>query len=382
MYVAAAKNVLYARQGRASANDFAAQTRALFQSETNLMEYYNQTFAGGKWNHFMDQRFIGYTSWNEPPRNNINAIPLKEIQAPEPAALGVALEGSLSAWPGDTNAPALPPFDAFNQQTRYIDVFNKGQAVFEYSTTPSAAWIQLDSPHGTIEKDKRLRVKVDWAKAPQGTSSGEIKIAGAGGDVTVKITALNPAEPTRTSLNGFVEGDGCVSIEAEHYTAKIDSGANRWIKIPDYGHTLSAMRTDGPVDTLTTPGKDSPRLEYKMYLFTSGKVEVEATVGPTLNFMPNRGLRYAVSFDDEAPQTVTIVPANFKAQNGNREWEESVKDSGRYPQSTHTIDRPGYHTMKIWMVDPAVVLEKLVLNTGGVRQGYLGPPESFHRLSE
>ena len=223
---------------------------------------------------------------------------------------------------------------------------------------------------------------MDWSKAPQGLASGEVKITGTGATVTVKINAFNPAEPTRRSLAGFVEADGCVSIEAEHYTAKSNSGANRWIKIPGYGHTLSAMRTDGPVDTQTKPGKDSPRLEYKMYLFTTGKVEVDATVGPTLNFMPGRGLRYAVSFDDEAPQTVTIVPANFKAQNGNRPWEESVKNNSRHLQSTHTIEHPGYHTLKIWMIDPAVALEKLVVDTGGVRRSYLGPPESFHNASK
>ena len=66
MYLAAAKNALYAKQGRASANDFAAQTRELFQAQTNLMAYFNHTFAGGKWNHFMDQTYIGYTNWDGP----------------------------------------------------------------------------------------------------------------------------------------------------------------------------------------------------------------------------------------------------------------------------------------------------------------------------
>ncbi len=215
--------------------------------------------------------------------------------------------------------------------------------------------------------------------APKGSANGTIKISGAGGEVTVNVNAFNPSEPPRDSLQGFVEGDGCVSIEAEHFAKNVDAGANRWIKIPNYGHTLSAMRADGPVDVEATPGKDSPCLEYKMYLFNAGKIGVETTVGPTLNFIPGRPLRYAVSFDDETPQVVTVVPANFNAQNGNRDWEESVRNNCRHVESEHTLAASGYHTLKIWMVDPAVAVEKIVVNTGGVRPSYLGPPESFHK---
>jgi hypothetical protein len=42
MYLAAAKNALYAQQGRASTNDMAERTRELFQADVDLMTHFQQ----------------------------------------------------------------------------------------------------------------------------------------------------------------------------------------------------------------------------------------------------------------------------------------------------------------------------------------------------
>jgi hypothetical protein len=223
---------------------------------------------------------------------------------------------------------------------------------------------------------------MDWDKVPKGSANGTIKISGAGGEVTVNVNAFNPTEVTRSSLQGFAEGEGFVSIEPEHYSKKTDAGENRWIKIQDYGRTLSGMRTTGPANApAAVPGKDSPSLEYKMYLFNVKTTEVVAVTSPVLNFMPDRGIQYAVSFDDETPQIITLVTNGYSAQNGNRDWENAVENNSRVAKSTHTIDKPGYHMLKFWMIDPGVVLQKIVVNTGGVKPSYLGPPESYHSSS-
>jgi hypothetical protein len=90
-------------------------------------------------------------------------------------------------------------------------------------------------------------------------------------------------------------------------------------------------------------------------------MEVEAIFSPTLNFMPGRGLQYAIAFDDNDPQIVTLVPEKFNAQNGNRDWEKTVMDNARFSLTSHTINESGYHTLKIWMIDPGPVLQKIVL---------------------
>ncbi len=110
-----------------------------------------------------------------------------------------------------------------------------------------------------------------------------------------------------------------------------------------------------------------------MYLFSAGPVKVEAILAPTLNFVPGRGLSYAIAFDDEAPQIIDAL-----ANNSVADWATAVKDSVRKVQSEHSLAKPGYHTLKVWAVDPGIVLQKIVVNTGGVKASYLGPPESYH----
>jgi hypothetical protein len=201
-----------------------------------------------------------------------------------------------------------------------------------------------------------------------------VKVSGAGSDpVDIKVTSFRPREVTRDTLRGFVETDGYVSIEASHFTKRIgNAGPVHWETIPDYGRTLSAMTILPCTAASATPQRDSPSLEYRMYLFDPRSVQVRTIVAPSLDFVPGRGLRFAVAFDDQPPQILDAL-----AQNTQHDWEESVKDNVRTVVSTHSPGGSGYHVLKYWMVDPGVVLEKIVVDLGGLKPSYLGPPESW-----
>jgi hypothetical protein len=378
LYVTAAKNRLYAKQGRASANDVAERARQLFKEDQELSDYFNHTLAGGKWNHMMDQTHVGYTSWQQPDSNVMPAVVRVEI--PEAAGMGVAVEGSAAAWPSGTNELWLPTFDSFNRPRHYMDVFNRGKTPFAFTATPSVPWLQLSSTAGTVEREQRLRVSVNWSNAPKGWADGSVKIAQTGGEgVVVRLKVFNPLEPARDALSGFVEANGCVAMEAAHFTSRANAESARWERVDDLGRTLSSMTIFPVIAPSVQPPQNSPRLDYHMYLFGTGVVEVTSILGPCLNFAPDRGVRLAVAFDNEAPQMLTVVPKGYFVDNGNRDWEESVKDNARKVKSSHTISQPGYHTFKVWMVDPGVALQRIVVDTGGVRTSCLGPPESYHR---
>ena len=137
-------------------------------------------------------------------------------------------------------------------------------------------------------------------KYQKGKAMVHVKIKGTENDITVIVNAFNPTEITPESLQGFVEGEGYVSIEAEHFTRISNAGTSRWIRIENYGHTLSAMRATAVVDAPpATPGKNSPCLEYQMYLFSTGTFDITSIFSPTLNFYQAEQLQYAISFDDD-----------------------------------------------------------------------------------
>jgi hypothetical protein len=114
-----------------------------------------------------------------------------------------------------------------------------------------------------------------------------------------------------------------------------------------------------------------------MTLTTTGPVKVSAVLSPRNATLPTPGLRYAISVDDQAPQTVDVIAATGANDTTmNKQWERNTSDNVNVTTTTHTIDRPGTHTLKFWMVDPTVIVQKLVVDTGGVKYSYLGPPES------
>jgi len=375
MYVADANNLLYAGQGRASASAEASLVAADFANDGTMSTYYNKTMAGGKWDHMMDQTHIGYTTWSDPATQTQPST--KSVNPATAAGMGVAIEGSSSWWPNSTAAAVLPELGPYQSQAdRYVEIFNTGKTAFTYTATSTASWLTLNPANGSVTTQQRVLVSVpDWTKAPTGKMQVPVTITGPNSKtVTVQVAINNPTtDPSQ--IHGYVESDGYVSIEAEHYACAVGAAPIQWTRIPDFGRTLSGM-TPFPVTSATqTPGVNTPHLDYAVYLFSSGSVKVDAYLAPTLDVF-QKGLHYAVSFDDGAIQTVTAASNSTSNVGGSTPWSNWVSNNINIQTTTHTISTPGQHILKFWMVDPGVVLEKIVIETSGVRQSYLGPPES------
>ena len=367
LYIAAARNALYAAQGRTSTNAQAQNVRDLFARDQELSDEYNG-LLGGRWDHMMDQPHIGFTRWSAP---KANAPPESREIKPEPGAvLGFAIEGSERAWPGEASLPVLPAIDSLSDQRRWIDVFSRGTEPVHFVAAPSEKWIELDQIEGDTSEDRRLHMQIDWKAVPAGTQNGSITItANNGQTVSIGVPVVNMPSAGRVANGMFGSLTEAFTIPANAASRNTGKDNTHWRLLPDYGRVAAAMEASPVTASPATPVKHSAALEYNVYLPNAGEIEISAVIGPTLEMAPRRGLHLGVSIDDNSPQ---IVDGGVNADLANSTYSKMAIDNARTLTFKQSIAESGRHTIKVWMVDPDVVLEYLIVGTP--KPSYFGPP--------
>ncbi len=193
-------------------------------------------------------------------------------------------------------------------------------------------------------------------------------------DIMPKVERMNNVQ------NIFdADGNGYIAMEAEHYNSKTDAAQAKWTVIPFMGRTESAM-------TLMPQTADvkGASLTYK---FEAPKdapknVKVHIVTKSTLDFLNKGGMTYSVSLDNGKAETV-----NFNSD--MNELPENIYDkyyptiARRIIEKVITIDLGnadgGTHTLTFVPNDPAIVLEKIIVDFGGYTKQYLFGKESRRR---
>lgn len=166
----------------------------------------------------------------------------------------------------------------------------------------------------------------------------------------------------------FIEKEGVVSMKAAHYTKAVNGQSTTWIIISGLGKTGSGVTTS-PV---TATPDEAMQLQYAFESPFTGEVRVEVLVSPTLNFNGNRGLSYAVSIDGGEEQIV-----NINKEYDNRQMERWQANSINSTITCHTLAAPGKHVLRFRPLNPGIVLQKMMLDMGGLKPSYLGAPETM-----
>ncbi|KAK7447068.1 hypothetical protein VKT23_014280 [Stygiomarasmius scandens] len=401
LLITTGRNSMRASQAFLSTNQLADTAENLFEHDFDLEEDYH-SILDGKWDHIMDQSHIGYYYWQQPMTNALTG--LARVQARKqalPGVMRVAIEGSLGAMPGDNpnncDGGCALTLDSFDPITnRFFDVGAGGPAPFTFNVSTNVSWLKFSATQGSISPDnseQRVWVSVDWDQLDAGDNSARITITPSASDgpgltlgmrhasATVPFMATKLSAPG--NFSGFVESGGAVAMEAAHASRNTSMDGITWSEIPGLGRTLSGVtpwpRTGANGGNFTAG--DGPSIEYDFLNFNtiqdSGNVTVITHVSPSLNANgQDRPLGFAAQVDDLPVQSSYFMPFAEPGQLPDV-WNDFVANSIVPVNMTFTGVSPGAHTLKVFMIEPAVVVQRIVIDTGGLKESYLGPPESM-----
>ena len=367
------RNRWYSIQQRALTKELEKSAKACYDSLEIITNGYN-SLLGGKWNHVMTMKQGFAAAYFELPK-------LRDVELAPTASLGVMAEGE-AVLKGLQSFHSLPCFNTYLRQSYYVDVFNKGATPLKWKAAVTNDWILVSKKSGETATEDRIEVSIDWAKVPAGERIlGTLDITSDRGEKeSVYISVFNPTSPSLAEMDTlFGENNGYVSIDAASFHRKVENDAIKMIIIPNLGCENTAVQLDNPIaPAQRTAGRNTPRLEYDFYTFEQGSVDVYTYVLPTFPISKDRGYagheatnvetKYGVCIDEGPVMTPSTSSFEYA-----QIWYESVLKNCRINKTTLHIDKPGKHTVKIICGDAGTVLQKVVLDFGGMKRSYMGP---------
>jgi hypothetical protein len=367
------KAMYYAKQNRLSAVDYAAMSKAAYDSIINETEYYNNSLAGGKWKNMMSMKPRDLPVFKEP------VIPEIAIDANE--GWSIAPEGFVtkdSSLLGNAGKMQLPVFDNIFRQQYFVDVFLCDKKTVNWTAVTSHPWIMLSHSKGSLNAEpgknqQRIKVYIDWNKAPNNNQlAGKIIFKSDGKQVELMVQGRRLNRPEVPGCKA-IENNGYVCMKAASYTAiSNSSGSFKWSRYNDLGYTGSVLRASLPLagekpmaSDLERIKKDAHHVVYDFYTFTPAAPVMTVFAVPAHPVNNNFSNRYAVSVDDGP---LTLV--DFKTEGRSEEWKRNVL-SNRAPKTVQLqyLDK-GLHKLRIYCVDPGVMLDEIRIDLGGLKQAY------------
>ncbi|AUW59764.1 hypothetical protein C1T17_18470 [Sphingobium sp. SCG-1] len=372
------RSFLYAYQGRASANLYAQNSVDAYRRGKAATEVYNK-IGNGRWAHFMHDEPRYQSVFNSPPTGAV-------IPAATPG-MGVAVEGAIDAWserPAKTVEAAetalrvkrwltknaandcLAVFERATDGRRFIDAFNTGTGPIDIQARGSAPWIKIE-PEIMPGGDRRLWVSIDWRKLRKGeTVTGTVTVSGAGSSRSIAIEARNIPVPAGT----LVEDNRIVVFRADRYVLLQSSRGLGWKVVPNLGRSGRAIQSSIELPSAVDAAQ-APYAQYRFRTTSTGGAKLRVTLLPGFALTAENKLRYGASIDGGPIQ---IVDAEAK-----RDWSDGVERNAITSVTEWPMARPGQHVLRIYALDPGVVLDSMVIDFGGLATAYMAPPETISK---
>ncbi len=369
MYLAQAYNHKFYKQNRQSANFYANEVKRFFEIDSLLThEYHNMN--GGKWNHMMAQTHIGYTSWNHP---EINILPQVFHHKNTSYEIGVAINNE------EYSSADTLVFNNLKNDYYQIDIYNLPEN--------TNATIESSSKHFEIittnpkcpfgEASYIIHLPNHALAELKGNIETEVSILIAGKEIIKIPISIQHLE--KKNLKGFIETNRAISIEATNYSYANAENIN-WHKFIGHGKNEGAMLALPYGVSLSEFAND-----YLAYNFTlqdntcDAEIELTFTFSPVLNYKNTKGLVFGVSVDDGSITELNLHEGCEGFDWNYAQWWLTAVNKAEMKKTLSLKVKAGeHHTLKYWFKESGLVLQKIEINNGGLKESYLGAPQSIY----
>ena len=132
------------------------------------------------------------------------------------------------------------------------------------------------------------------------------------------------------------------------------------------------MRSRLDLASSDAPTGISPNVTYRFATTTADdKARLKVIALPVLPITSENGMRVAVSIDGGAPQVLDLKAAEF-----SQEWRHNVLTNSAVGEINNLRLAPGAHTLKVFALDPGVILDRFEIDFAGAQQAYGAVPET------
>ncbi|OJJ03018.1 hypothetical protein ASPVEDRAFT_712718 [Aspergillus versicolor CBS 583.65] len=386
VYISAAYGFVYRAQGRASTNQKSLQAMAAFVADNVTENAYNTRF-NGQWDHFVQHARMGYEGIHAPgdpygpnylpPLAWHNCDSIKHNKN-----VGVAVSGLNSSSIFTDEALILPVIDQSppSRSRPYIDVFAAVNGSFPYVVTSNSSFVKLDPSSGILtspgkESDIRVALAVDWKTAPEEPTWVALDVSSESSTVA-EVLVLVSKTTVPSNFTGWVEANGVVSINPARWSHAETTEGVSYVELPWYGKTASGVKL-WPVTVDSQDISSGPKLQYNFFVFSDvDDALLIIYLGGSLDHDPTRPLKLGYALGSDTAKEVRLFE-DYPAGGHPADWSPSVVNGGWNVTVDISVSK-GANSLNLWLLEPGVVVEKIVMDLGGMKESFLGPPESLY----
>ncbi len=383
MNLYAAKNQHYAMQGRKAANTYLKLMEECIALDKELVAQFGD-FREGKWRGMELEAHIGFTKWNDDGWRYPLKIQVEPVTKPR---ISVSRADDAELAVKNYGVPMCIPVHDFLYEgatCAEIEISNDGVGSLHYDITVEngemPAWLTVEPMSGDVEELEKVSIRCDRSALTEAEQTVRLIISDGDARVAVEVKAAKYQALAQLKPMYFLENQGVITIEANHYCAKKDVADGAYTLIPDCGRSGNGMKVL-PATSSYSMEEDRPEITYGFYLPKAGTYKVELWTTPSNSLVQGKEVAVTVRAGEGENQKLQMVPTDFRAgESSDYRWAQGVLNHIRVT-TTELNFAEGLQTLTIGALDSGVMLERILIYPAELqlKKSYLGPVESFYK---